>query len=148
VGLVEQLIGLQVWIDTAPVIYFVEKHPTYLTIVRPMFRAIERGDLEAMTSTITLLEVLVHPFRMNNTPLAEKYRVILLDSGHFTTFGIFHDISEKAARLRAQHAIKTPDALQIASALVHGAKKFVTNDADLKNITEIDILVIDDFITP
>ena len=76
-GLVEQLAGLQVWIDPAPVIYFVEQHPTYLKVVRPVFGAIETGDIEAMTSTITPLEVLVRPFRMKNIPLAEKYREIL-----------------------------------------------------------------------
>lgn len=65
-----------------------------------------------------------------------------------TAPGIPHGISENAAKLRAQYAIKTPDVLQIAGALFHGAKKFVTNDADLKKIKEIDILVIDDFITP
>ena len=129
-------------------IYFVEQHPTYLKVVRPVFGAIETGDIEAMTSTITLLEVLVHPFRMKNIPLAEKYREILLDSDHFTTFGIFHDISENAARLRAHYAIPTPDALQIAGALFHGATTFVTNDADLKKVKDIDILVIDDFIAP
>ena len=147
-GLVQHLIGSQIWVDTAPVIYFVEKHHTYLRVIRPVFEAIGTGDIEAMTSTITLLEVLVHPFRMNNTPLAVKYREILLDSDHFTTFGISHDISEHAAKLRAKYAIKTPDALQIAGAVLHGATQFVTNDADLKKITAIEILVINDFITP
>lgn len=147
-GLAEQLTGLQVWIDTAPIIYFVEKHPVYLRIVRPVFTSIETGDIEAMTSTITLLEVLVHPFRKNNILLAEKYREILLDAEHFTTFEVLHSISENAARLRAQYGIKTPDALQFAGALVYGATKFVTNDADLKKVTEIEVLVIDDFIVP
>ncbi len=50
--------------------------------------------------------------------------------------------------LRAQYGIKTPDALQFAGALFHGATKFVTNDADLKKVIEIDVLVIDDFIAP
>jgi predicted nucleic acid-binding protein len=55
-------------------------------------------------------------------------------------------MSERASRLRAQYSIKTPDAIQIAGALVCGADKFLTNDADLKRVTEIDILVVDDFI--
>ncbi len=59
-GLVEQLVGLQVCIDTAPIIYFVEKHPVYLRVVKPMFAAIKTGDIKAMTSTITLLEVLLN----------------------------------------------------------------------------------------
>jgi len=131
-SLKERLAGSKVGLDTAPLIYFVEKHPIYLKVVRPVFAAVEIGDIEAITSTITLLEVLVHPLRTNNTSLAKKYKDILLSSAHFTTVEILHEISEKAAELRAKYAIKAPDALQIAATLVHKADKFLTNDADLK----------------
>lgn len=147
-GLVEQLKGLKVGIDTAPIIYFVEKHHLYLNVLRPVFAAIETGEIEAITSTITLLEVLVHPLRTNNLTLAKKYKDILLSSDHFTTFEILHGISEKSASLRAKYGIKTPDALQIANAVFHSAHKFVTNDTDLKKVTDIEILVVDDFIRP
>jgi predicted nucleic acid-binding protein len=145
-GLVEQLIGSRVCIDTAPLIYFVEKHPIYLRVVKPVFSEIELGHIEAFTSTITLLEVLVHPFRTNNQELAEKYREILLASEHFTTFEILHQIAENASRLRAKYSLKTPDAIQIAGGVFYGADKFLTNDADLKKIQEIQVLVIDDFV--
>jgi hypothetical protein len=42
-GLVEQLRGSRVCIDTAPIIYFVEKHKDYFHVVRPVFAAIETG---------------------------------------------------------------------------------------------------------
>ena len=147
-GLVEQLKGSKVGIDTAPLIYFVEKHPIYLNVVRPVFKAIEVGNIEAMTSTITLLEVLVHLLRTNNLALAKKYKDILLSSEHFTTVEILHDISERSAQLRATYGIKTPDALQIACALFYGAETFITNDADLRKVTDIEMLVVNDFITP
>lgn len=145
-GLAAQLTGLHVALDTAPIIYFVEKHTTYLSVVRPVFEAIETGNIEAITSTVTLLEVLVHPLRHHNTVLAAKYKTILLSSDHFSTYEISHEISERASKLRAQYSIKTPDAIQIAGALVYGADKFLTNDADLKRITEINILVVDEFV--
>ena len=34
----------------------------------------ERGDFEVVTSTVTLLEVLVHPLREENAELASEYR--------------------------------------------------------------------------
>jgi hypothetical protein len=34
-------------IDTAPVIYFIERHPRYVDTVREFFQAIDRGDLRA-----------------------------------------------------------------------------------------------------
>jgi predicted nucleic acid-binding protein len=59
---------------------------------------------------------------------------------------ISNEISEIAARLRAKHAIKSPDALQIATGLYYGADKFLTNDVMLRKVNEIEILILDDFL--
>lgn len=73
-GLVDELRGSRICIDTAPFIYFIEKDPKYLSILRPIFAEIDAGKIDALTSTITLLEMLVLPFKMKNESLAEKYR--------------------------------------------------------------------------
>ena len=52
-GLVDELRGLRVCIDTAPIIYFIEKNQRYLNTVRPVFAEIDAGSIEAITSTIT-----------------------------------------------------------------------------------------------
>ena len=145
-GLVDQLRGLRVFIDTAPIIYFIEKHKRYINIVRPVFTEIDSGKIEALTSTITLLEVLVHPFKTNNEKLAERYREILLNSENLTTFEILHEVSEISSKLRAKYSIKTPDAIQIAVGILYGADKFLTNDPSLKKVIDIEVLVLDDFI--
>ncbi len=131
-GLVDELRDLRICIDTAPIIYFIEKHPKYLNLIRPVFAQIDAGKIEAITSTITLLEVLVQPIRRNNNSLAERYREILLYSDGLTTFEILHEVSEMSSKLRAKYSIKTPDAIQIAVGLVYGAEKFITNDPALK----------------
>ncbi|MCK4605456.1 MAG: PIN domain-containing protein [Deltaproteobacteria bacterium] len=132
--------------DTAPIIYFIEKNPRYLGVLKPVFLEIDTGRIEAITSTITLLEVLVHPFRTKNDILAEKYRDILLYSGGLTTFEIFHEVSEMSSKLRAKYSIRTPDAIQIAVGLLYRASKFLTNDSALKKVSDIDVLVLDDFL--
>ena len=53
--LVDKLRGKRICIDTAPFIYFLEKDPKYLSIVRPIFAEIDAGNIEAVTSTITLI---------------------------------------------------------------------------------------------
>lgn len=145
-GLVDELHGLRVCIDTAPIIYFIEKNTKYLNILRPVFVEIDSGNIEAITSTITLLEVLVHPLRIGNESLAEKYREILLYSEGLTTFEIFHEVSEMAAKLRSTYLMKTPDAIQIATGVFYGASRFLTNDPNLKKISEVKVLVLDDFL--
>jgi predicted nucleic acid-binding protein len=145
-GLIDELRDLRICIDTAPIIYFIEKHPKYLNLIRPIFAQIDAGKIEAITSTITLLEVLVQPIRRNNNSLAERYREILLYSEGLTTFEILHDVSEMSSKLRAKYSIKTPDAIQIAVGLLYGADKFITNDQALKKVSDIDVLVLDDFL--
>lgn len=136
-GLVDELQGVRVCI---------EKNPKYLGVLKPVFLEIDTGRIEAITSTITLLEVLVHPFRTKNDILAEKYRDILLYSGGLTTFEIFHEVSEMSSKLRAKYSIRTPDAIQIAVGLLYRASKFLTNDSALKKVSDIDVLVLDDFL--
>ena len=145
-GLVDQLRGLRVCIDTAPIIYFIEKNQRYLTVVRPVFAEIDAGRIEAITSTVTLLEVLVQPIRANNRSLAEKYREILLSSENLTTFEILHEVSEMSSEIRAKYSIKTPDAIQVAVSILYGANKFITNDPALKKVSDINVLVLDDFL--
>ena len=144
-GLIEELRDQKICLDTSPIIYFIEKHSKYWNLLRPVFIEISSGNIEAITSTLTLLEVLVHPFRTGNEDLAEKYREILLCSEGLTTFEILHEISELAAQLRAKYSIKTPDAIQIAVGVRYGASKFLTNDPGLKKISEIEVCVLDDF---
>ena len=49
-----KLSGKTVALDTAPLIYFMEEHPVFLDAVKPFFAALERGDFQAVTSSITL----------------------------------------------------------------------------------------------
>jgi hypothetical protein len=67
---IRKLHGTIVGLDSAPLIYFVELHPLYLPLVDPFFEAMEFGDIQLVTSTLTLTEVLVHPYKYNNRSLA------------------------------------------------------------------------------
>ena len=68
------LSGQVVGLDTAPLIYFIERHPLYHPLVEPFFTSVERGEIEVVTWTLTITEVLVHPYRVvmgrshGNTP--------------------------------------------------------------------------------
>jgi predicted nucleic acid-binding protein len=57
---------------------------------------------------------------------------------------ITSQIAEEAAQLRAAHNIKTPDAIQVATAISLGAAVFLTNDAKLASIPGIKVLVLKD----
>ncbi|MGB2727468.1 MAG: PIN domain-containing protein [Halobacteriota archaeon] len=143
-GWIENLRGEVVGLDTTPLIYFIEENLTYLNKVRPFFVALDRGEFRVVTSIVTLLEVLVHPFRHGNTVLVQQYREILLNAEYLTTMLLTHEVAEEAARLRAEHDIRTPDAIQLATAIHAGAPFFLTNDARLPSLPALQILVLDE----
>jgi predicted nucleic acid-binding protein len=64
-----------------------------------------------------------------------------------TTYPVDIPIARKAAELRAKENLRTPDVIQIATAIVAGAQAFVTNDARLKNVQDIPILIVSDFLS-
>lgn len=138
-----QLRGQTVGLDTAPLIYFIEQHPDYLEHVRAFFTAMDAGDLQVVTSSVTLTEVLVHPLRFGYTDLAETYRDILLNQDNLKTLPVSSAIAELAAQLRATQNLRTPDAIQIATALAGNAKFFLTNDIRLSAVTNLQVLVLD-----
>lgn len=138
--------GKSLFLDTAPLIYFIEKNHRYHGIIKPVISQIDALETEGLTSTITLLEVMVHPLRNGNTKLANKYKAILLSSSGMVTHEISHAISEQAALLRAKHGFKSPDAIQLATAILHKADYFLTNDPALKKVKGVKVLVLDDYL--
>jgi predicted nucleic acid-binding protein len=139
---INDLSGKTVGLDTAPLIYFIEENSTYIEAVRLFFEAMDRGNFIVVTSSITLLEVLVHPLRNNNKELASEYRDILLNSKLITS-DVSSAIAEQAAQLRASYNLRTPDAIQVGAALNAGASHFFTNDVRLPEIPSIQILSLD-----
>ena len=143
---IDELHNAIVGLDTAPLIYYIEEHPQYLSAVDPFFDAMDRGEFTIITSTVTLLEVLVQPLRANAANLIAEYRNILLGAPNLMTFELSPAIAEIAARLRADSRLRTPDAIQIATAIHGGASFFLTNDTRLPNIPHLKMLALDDLL--
>lgn len=132
-----------VGLDTAPLIYFIERHPAYAAKPKLFFAAAGRREFRIVTSLVTLLEVLVHPLRNGRDDLAREYRDILLRSPSLTALPVGEEIAEEAARLRALHSVRTPDAIQLATAKIAGATWFLTNDGNLPSPAGLSLLVVD-----
>jgi predicted nucleic acid-binding protein len=144
---IEALAGTIVGLDTAPLIYLIEENPIFLPFVRPFFEAVDRGEFRVVTSILTLTEVLVHPMRRGDKDLADQYRRILLHASQVTTAPVSAIIADEAAQLRARHGLRTPDAIQMATAIRSGASSFLTNDSRLPSIAPLNMLVLNRLIT-
>ncbi|MEH2241490.1 type II toxin-antitoxin system VapC family toxin [Nostoc sp.] len=141
-----QLQGQIVGLDTAPLIYFIEENPNYLDVTNAFFEAMFSDEFSVITSILTITEVLVYPLRQGNTVLAQQYRDILLNSQGLTTIEVFPDIAENAAQLRADYNLRTPDAIQMATAIRGGASLFLTNDVRLPSLPRLSVLVLEQLV--
>lgn len=145
-GSVDDLKGKLVGLDTAPLIYFMEKHIDYVDRLRRFFMAVESGEISVVTSVVTLTEVLVHPILAGDEALANAYQDILLHGKNISTLDVTDTIAQTAAELRAEYRLKTPDAIQLSTAMSYQAEVFLTNDRDYGEQQEIEILRLCDLV--
>ncbi len=136
--------GRILFLDTAPLIYFIEGGTEHQNILLRLFASIDRGDCFFITSTITLLEVLVKPIKEDRLDIMKTYSELLTTSKGIDIFDITISVAKEAARLRAKYNLRTPDSIQLATAIIFGADIFLTNDTRLKSITEIKIITLAD----
>ncbi len=145
-GLIDSLPAGPVAIDTQIVIYFIQRHPDFVDVVRPLFEAADQGSVELVTSALTLLEVLVVPYREGDMSLAARYEALLTGSRGLTLVEVGTQVLRGAAYLRAVHGTRTPDAVQLASALARGCGAFVTNDHHLRSLPNLRVVQLRDFV--
>ncbi len=145
-GLIDDLLPGPAGLDTAIFIYFIEEDPRFLEIVKPVFEAIDRGVLQGVTSSLTLLEVLVAPYRAGDFPLADRYEAFLTRSRGLRLVDLDRSLLRGAAQLRATSRLKAPDAIQVAAALATRCRVFVTNDRKIPPVPGLEILKLRDYL--
>jgi len=146
-GLMADLGPGSVGVDTVIFIYFIEEHPQFLPLLEPLFREVDAGRRELVTSALTLLEVLVIPYRSGDQLLAERYEALLTQSRGLRMAEVSREHLRAAAQLRAVSGIKTPDALQLVAALAAGCNTFLTNDRRLPRLPGLRILQLSSYVT-
>jgi predicted nucleic acid-binding protein len=110
----------------------------------PFFDAVDAGEIQVYTSMITVAEALVIPFRQGNKKLIEEYESLLLETPNLHIMPFNLKLAKQTAKIRAQHGLKTPDAIQWATATRFGVKFFLTNDRGFKRFSDPQVLLIDD----
>ena len=145
-GLLSDLGDGPVALDSSIFIYFIEEHPVYLPLVEPLFEAMDRGELEAVTSSLTLLEVLVIPFRFANAALIERYETLLTRSRGLRLVDLDRSFLRFVAQIRASTRVKVPDAMQLAAAMTAGCQVFLTNDDRIPSVPGLRVLRLESYL--
>lgn len=131
-------------LDTNVFIYFLQNHPRYGSWCGSLFSLIERGHNPAVTSTVTLLELLVQPYRAHQEELAQKVFALTSTYPKLEWVPLTINLADRAAELRARYRLSTPDAIQLATAIGFKATRFYGNDRGLRRVKEIECIIVDD----
>jgi predicted nucleic acid-binding protein len=130
--------------DTPAFIYYVERNPSHVTLVREILRRLSAELFTGHTSIITLAEALTYPKRIQDSALEQSYRLLLLNTRNIETHDTDAVTADSAADLRARYNLRTPDAILLATALQSGCEAFLTNDLRLQRVRELRILILDE----
>lgn len=141
------IVGKRVYVDTNILIYLFEGFPEYRHLIQEIADCIDSGDITLFTGEITIAELLVMPFKKNDSKLIHFYTDALNNKDFITLIPTTQKVYLKTAFLRATFPkMKTPDSMQVASAIEGRADIFITNDVGIKVPDEIQKLVLRDFL--
>jgi len=132
-------------LDTSVVIYAVEANPKYFNLASRIFSWLE-SDGNAVTSTLAMTEALVRPYRLADIKTVDKFYSFLLTYPHLEWIEPTLHIADRAAQIRAEHNLRTPDAIQAATAIVSGATALISNDPVFRRIEFLKVLLLDEML--
>ena len=141
-GELDELLGSTVYLDTNIVVYAVEGYEVHARPIKSILQALTEQSLVAVTSDLTLAEVLVKPKREENQQLEEAYQRFLTPTKVWRNSPINRDILESAAQLRANTSLKLPDAIHFATALAEGCDSFLSNDERFTNLPGVKVVLL------
>ncbi|MBM4323124.1 MAG: PIN domain-containing protein [Deltaproteobacteria bacterium] len=135
-------------LDASIFIYHLEDHPRYSPLTEIIFDTLENRKNRGITSYLTLTEILVKPKTEGLPQVSRDYEYYLTTFPNLTFYEMGLDVARKASDLIASDRIKSPDAIQLATAILHGATVFITNDKIFERVKGVDVLVLDKFLKP
>ncbi len=121
-----------VYVDANILIYIVEGNKALASELKQIVEALDAGVLRAVTSELTLAEVLIGSLRNGDQALAGTYRSLLTSSKVIRAVPVSVAILERSAAIRCNSTTLLPDAIHLATAELAGCKYMLTEDRQLQ----------------
>jgi predicted nucleic acid-binding protein len=97
-----------------------------------ILEAVEKGEFSAVSSELTLAEIMVGPIRDGDDKLSSHYHEMFRSGEHFLVAPIERDVLLEAAALRGVvGSLRLPDAIHVATARLQECKFIVSDDRRL-----------------
>jgi predicted nucleic acid-binding protein len=132
------------FLDASALIYLVDGDSAWRGAVQQILQelAAEDSSLCIVASRLSLLECRVGPLRRGDQASLDRFDA-LFARPDLLWVELTAAVVEQATRLRAQHGLRTPDALQAACCLQLGPEAvMVTGDSDFRRIPSLQLRLI------
>ena len=132
------------FLDASALIYLVDGDSASRGAVQQVLQelAAEDPSLCLAASRLSLLECRVAPLRKGDQASLDRFDALFAQPD-LLWVELTAAVVEQATRLRAQHGLRTPDALQAACCLQLGPEAvMVTGDADFRRIPSLQLRMI------
>ena len=135
---------MRVFFDACVIIYLIESSEPFYSRVRKTLQSLAETypEMSIAISRLSVFECLVHPLKQQDDAVVEQYRQ-LFSKQDLHIVELAPEVVEKALWLRVRYNLRTPDALQAASALeLPGQFIFLTNDKSFSRVPELNVQLI------
>ena len=120
----------RVYWDTMLFVYWLEDNVQYAKRMRHILSKMEERQDQLFTSTFTVGEVLVGPYKMRAFEAARQIREVFKEP-FVELIPYTLETADRYAGIRAQHGVSPADAIHLACAAQARIDVFLTNDAEL-----------------
>ncbi|MEN6326343.1 MAG: PIN domain-containing protein [Syntrophomonas sp.] len=137
-----------IMLDTNAVIYFLDGTPNLSELVSPFFELVEQGASRASLSVITEAEVLVKPYKYNNSAALDAVKFFFQEFPNLNIINVDREISQVAAKIWAESGLRLPDAFILATALHNKCDLLLGNDIEFmkKASSYLPTIVLNNFV--
>jgi len=133
--------------DTMVFAYLLDAHALYADLAAAVLHAIEQNEVQGVTSTITLAELLTAPAQAQDPQAMIDYEIYLTNFPNLTIYTLDVALARETAHIRAATHLPTPDAAQIAAARLSQADAIVTNDRRWRNkVAPLTLILLSDYV--
>ena len=145
-GLLNRLTGPYIYLDANIFIYALEAYPEYIGELTLLFRAIDEGRFQAVTSELTLAEALVKPFLDGSEEHRAQYEQAIQNTASLHVVPVNRRVLTEASRLRATTGLRLPDAIHAATSVLGSCETFLTNDRHFRGVSGLPVVVLSEIL--
>ncbi len=124
---------MKIGLDTNIFLNVKNKEEPFFQYSEAILNAIDEGELKAVISIISIVELCVGYYRKNELIDKDEFIAGLYSNKNYNMIEMNLKVADKAGEIKNKSNLKLPDSIITASILLEGASCLITNDGRFEN---------------